>query len=79
MAIAAIHTWAGTENELDGEDSFQNISVLQNISQWVLCNVGSVWLKLYRLLLPSLKELRQKVKVSDTADGDGKHIFLAPE
>lgn len=44
-----------TENELDGEDSFQNISVLQNISQ---------------LLLPSLKELRQKVKVSDTADGD---------
>lgn len=55
MAIAAIHTWAGTENELDGEDSFQNISVLQNISQ---------------LLLPSLKELRQKVKVSDTADGD---------
>ncbi|KAF6222766.1 hypothetical protein HO133_000814 [Letharia lupina] len=44
-----------TENELDSEDSFQNISVLQEIKQ---------------VLLPGLKDLWQKVKVSDTADGD---------
>ncbi|KAM0803465.1 SPOC like C-terminal domain-containing protein [Usnea florida] len=44
-----------TENELDGEESFQNISVLQEIKQ---------------VLLPGLKELRQKVVVSNTAAGD---------
>lgn len=44
-----------TENELDSEESFQNISMLQEIKQ---------------VQLPGLKELRQKVVVSDTADGD---------
>lgn len=44
-----------TNNELDGEESFEHISVLQEISQ---------------LLLPGLKHLRQKVKNSNTNEGD---------
>ena len=45
----------GTSNELDSEESFAHISVLQEIGQ---------------LLLPGLKELRELVKVSDTDEGD---------
>lgn len=44
-----------TSNELDEDESFENISVLQDISQ---------------LLLPGLKRLRQRVKVSNTTKGD---------
>lgn len=44
-----------TNNELDKEESFEHISVLQEISQ---------------LLLPGLKLLRQRVKVSNTNEGD---------
>ncbi|KAL2051237.1 hypothetical protein ABVK25_008485 [Lepraria finkii] len=44
-----------TENELDKEDSFEHICVLQEIGQ---------------VLLPGLKKLRSKVKVSNTHDGD---------
>ena len=40
MAIAHIHLFIGTENELDSEDSFQNISVLQEISQWVPSSIA---------------------------------------
>ncbi|KAL9129992.1 MAG: hypothetical protein Q9217_001714 [Psora testacea] len=44
-----------TENELGEQESFSNISVLQEIGQ---------------LLLPGLKELRPKIRVSNTYDGD---------
>ncbi|MCJ1464919.1 X-ray repair cross-complementing protein 5 [Pseudocyphellaria aurata] len=45
----------GSANELDQEESFQNITVLQGIRQ---------------LLLPDLKVLRPQVKSSETNDGD---------
>lgn len=32
---ATAHSQAGTENELDSEESFEHISVLQEISQYV--------------------------------------------
>ncbi len=44
-----------TNNELDGEESFEHISVLQDMGQ---------------LLLPGLKQLREKVGVSSTDEGD---------
>jgi len=44
-----------TENELDKEESFSNISVLREIGQ---------------LLLPGLKELRSQIKPSNTENGD---------
>ena len=44
-----------TNNELDSEESFEHISVLQEIGQ---------------LLLPGLKELRQSIYISTTDDGD---------
>ena len=44
-----------TENELDNEESFQHLCVLQEIGQ---------------LLLPGLKQLHSFFKVSDTDDGD---------
>lgn len=44
-----------TENELDEEESFEHICVLQEITQ---------------VLLPDLKRLRSKVKVSNTNKGD---------
>ncbi|KAL8959686.1 MAG: hypothetical protein Q9193_003490 [Seirophora villosa] len=45
----------GTANELQGEESFENISVLQEISS---------------TFLPELKQLRRKVGVSNTYNGD---------
>ncbi|KAL8758416.1 MAG: hypothetical protein Q9199_001491 [Rusavskia elegans] len=45
----------GTENELSGEDSFEHISVLQEISN---------------ILLPDLKQLRSKIVPSSTDKGD---------
>ena len=44
-----------TNNELDSEESFEHISVIQEIGQ---------------LLLPGLKELRQRIAVSSTSAGD---------
>lgn len=44
-----------TNNELDGEESFEHISVLQEIGQ---------------LLPPGLKQLRQLISVSNTDEGD---------
>ncbi|KAL9640582.1 MAG: hypothetical protein Q9164_000189 [Protoblastenia rupestris] len=44
-----------TENELGEQEGFHNISVFEEIGQ---------------LLLPGLKELRPKIKVSNTDDGD---------
>lgn len=38
--------------------------------------MGRLWLNFGRLLLPGLKELRQKVEVSDTAKGDGIHVLF---
>ncbi|KAL9026873.1 MAG: hypothetical protein Q9196_004527 [Gyalolechia fulgens] len=45
----------GTANELGNEESFENISVFQEISN---------------ILLPDLKQLRRKVELSNTASGD---------
>ncbi|KAL8689527.1 MAG: hypothetical protein Q9224_004620 [Gallowayella concinna] len=45
----------GTANELQGEESFDHISVLQEISN---------------ILLPDLKQLHSKVKLSNTDSGD---------
>ncbi|KAL8706930.1 MAG: hypothetical protein Q9201_000090 [Fulgogasparrea decipioides] len=44
-----------TANELQNEESFQNISVLQEISN---------------ILLPELKELRRRITLSNTTNGD---------
>ncbi|KAI9837987.1 MAG: ATP-dependent DNA helicase II subunit 2 [Sarea resinae] len=44
-----------TSNELEDDESFQNISVYQPISQ---------------ILMPDLKMLREKIKASNTNDGD---------
>ena len=44
-----------TNNELDNEESFEHISVLQEIGP---------------LLLPGLKQLRQRIHVSNTDEGD---------
>ncbi|KAL8790310.1 MAG: hypothetical protein Q9213_000662 [Squamulea squamosa] len=45
----------GTDNELEGEESFDHISVLQEISN---------------ILLPDLKQLSSKIMLSSTDDGD---------
>ncbi|KAL8652209.1 MAG: hypothetical protein Q9226_004366 [Calogaya cf. arnoldii] len=45
----------GTENELSGEESFENISVFQEISN---------------ILLPDLKQLQSKIVLSSTDKGD---------
>ncbi|KAI9852654.1 MAG: ATP-dependent DNA helicase II subunit 2 [Thelocarpon superellum] len=45
----------GTSNELGAEESFENISVLQPISQ---------------ILMPNLRDLRDRIKPSRTDDGD---------
>lgn len=45
----------GSANELEKEESFQNITVLRGIGQ---------------MLLPDLKELRQNIKLSETNNGD---------
>ncbi|KAL9042396.1 MAG: hypothetical protein Q9214_003794, partial [Letrouitia sp. 1 TL-2023] len=48
-------TYPDTANELGGEESFENISVLQDISQ---------------ILLKDLKQLRQRIQLSNTGNGD---------
>ncbi|KAL8946228.1 MAG: hypothetical protein Q9222_007348 [Ikaeria aurantiellina] len=54
LGVIGLRTDA-TANELDGEESFQHISVLQEISN---------------ILLPDLKQLRRNITVSSTSSGD---------
>ena len=54
LGVIGLRT-SGTNNELDSEESFEHISVLQEIGQ---------------LLLPGLKELQQSISVHTTDEGD---------
>ncbi|MCJ1398141.1 ATP-dependent DNA helicase II subunit 2 [Xylographa trunciseda] len=64
LGVIGLHT-VGTANELAEEESFANISVLQDIKQ---------------TLLPDLQRLRHLIKVSKTNDGDAiSAVVLAIE
>ncbi|SLM37327.1 ku family dna [Lasallia pustulata] len=54
LGVIGLRT-TGTANELGDEESFEHISVFQEISQ---------------ILLPDLQNLRQKIKLSNTDEGD---------
>ena len=60
MLYAVIHTSIGTENELDSEESFQNISVLQEISQWVPCSIGKRLAQLLQASITGLEGITAK-------------------
>lgn len=66
-----------TVNELQEDDAFEHISVLQEISQYVSNNPSGFSLIGLRILLPELKSLHQKIKLSDSTDGDGMNAFYS--
>ncbi|KAL9049711.1 MAG: hypothetical protein Q9206_005394 [Seirophora lacunosa] len=61
----------GTANELQGEESFENISVLQEISRYAYPTRRERTSDHSSTFLPELKQLRRKVGVSNTYNGDG--------
>ena len=68
-----------TANELENDDAFEHISVLQEISQYVNSKSGCFLLTGKRILLPDLKLLHQEIKLSNTTRGDGMIAFYWSE
>lgn len=65
------HNSQGTANELQGEESFENISVLQEISKYVVARRRPCKSDSYSVLLPDLKRLHSRITLSNTLNGDG--------
>lgn len=58
-------------NELEGEESFEHISVLKEISRYAAVEQASCSPDYPSVLLPDLKQLQNQIKLSKTVDGDG--------
>ena len=61
-----------TSNELGDQEGYENISVLQDLGQYArslhfLFLYSNIW----RILLPTLKELQPRIQVGNTNHGDG--------
>lgn len=67
---------AETKNDLEGEDAYANINVLQPLGQLVMyiCQICGM-LTRSRVLMPYLRTLRKEIRPSKTNDGDGKAIL----